>query len=329
MAVADAGMRQIHADRQEYAARVEQLRQESQQYGEQALAGFYKLQANGAINVVNDATKVVGIAEIPKFEVTGEYWADKKHAGEAATTIGAALVTGGASLPSDLLLIGSSAGNMAEAMKGEDFRTGAQLSPTERVVRGAGGAAGAYAVRGTVDKITEAVTSQVKHIKPPASITEAVTAEGVRVPVKVADDVLATSQMEARAVKDVGGRRNVEAHEAAGGHTSEIHIGKSESWLRKRLESESRVDFASSFRNEAVANRAQGQFVKQHKTEIEAWLKTNEPRFVNEIEMNEVVGTVLERGRNQPFDTHKVRAVLIRDSSPHGWHFKTVFPFIK
>ncbi len=101
LAVADAGVRQIHPDRQEYAALVQQMRRESQAYGEDALAGLYKLQANGAINIVNDATKIVGIPELPKFDVSGEYWQDKKPAGEAATTIGAALVTGGASLPGD------------------------------------------------------------------------------------------------------------------------------------------------------------------------------------------------------------------------------------
>lgn len=38
LAVADAGVRQIHADRQEYAALVEQMRRDSQAYGEDALA---------------------------------------------------------------------------------------------------------------------------------------------------------------------------------------------------------------------------------------------------------------------------------------------------
>lgn len=206
LAVADAGIRQIYADRQEFAARVEQLRRDSQGYGEEALAGFYKLQANGAINTVNDATKIVGIAEIPKFDVTGEYWSDKKGFAEKVTTMGAAVVTGGASLPSDLLIISSSAGNMMEAVKGTDLRTGAELSTTDRVIRGAGGVVGAVAVRGRVDDITEAVSTGVKNLKPPTNVAEAVTAEGVRMPVKVADDALTTTNIEARSSKQVSGR---------------------------------------------------------------------------------------------------------------------------
>ena len=46
------------------------------------------------------------------------------------------------------------------------------------------------------------------------------------------------------------------------GHTVERHIGKSENWLKKRLETELTIgDVASSFRNEAIANRTTDQFV--------------------------------------------------------------------
>ncbi len=104
---------------------------------------------------------------------------------------------------------------MAEAATGTDFRTGEELTTRDRIMRGAGGVAGAYAVRGRVDDITEAATTQVKNIKPPANIAEAVTAEGIRVPVQAADDVLATTQMEARASKQLSGARGVKFEEQA------------------------------------------------------------------------------------------------------------------
>ena len=66
-----------------------------------------------------------------------------------------------------------------------------------------------------MEDITEAVTSQVKHIKPPASITEAVTAESVRVPVKVADDALTATKVEARSSKQVSGSRGIKFEEQA------------------------------------------------------------------------------------------------------------------
>jgi hypothetical protein len=52
--------------------------------------------------------------------------------------------------------------------------------------------------------------------------------------------------------KVFGNRRNLDLQEVSGGHTIEKHIGKSESWLRKRLESDpalKNTNYASSFRN--------------------------------------------------------------------------------
>jgi len=61
-------------------------------------------------------------------------------------------------------------------------------------------------------------------------------------------------------------RRTVNTHDLLGGHTRDKPIGRSETWLRNKLENDKAledVDYASSFVDEATANRALGKFVKQ------------------------------------------------------------------
>jgi Bacterial CdiA-CT RNAse A domain len=126
----------------------------------------------------------------------------------------------------------------------------------------------------------------------------------------------------------VNDRRNVGSHEVLGGHTLEKHVGKSETWLRQRLQNDPDIgDYASSFRNEAIANRAQGRFVNRFKADIDNWLKDgSNRRLVVQFDMGEAVGIVVERGKSGAVTTSKVAVVLVKDSSPQGWHFLTSFP---
>jgi hypothetical protein len=133
--------------------------------------------------------------------------------------------------------------------------------------------------------------------------------------------------------KEEGERRDLESHENEGGHTEEKHVGKSENWLRKRLQNEPDLNMASSFRNESITNRTQGKFVKQFREEIEVWLNSKQGKpFVKDFNMDELVGIVVERGRNGAFravETKRVRVIIVRDSSAQGWHILTSFPIIK
>jgi len=125
-------------------------------------------------------------------------------------------------------------------------------------------------------------------------------------------------------------RRDVQSHENLGGHTDERHIGKSENWLKQRLNSEPDTESASSFYNDNIANLTQGKFVKQFRQEIEAWLTSGEGRFVRVIEMDKPIGIVVARSKKgDPLPaviTKKARLVLLRDNSSQGWHFLTCFP---
>lgn len=117
----------------------ERARQETQA----ALLDFYQIQANGVINVVNDATKLVGAPEIPKFDIESEYWnkEGRKEVGEATTTITAALLTGKLAAAGRAINVGDTAASTTEAIVGEDLRTGEELSTTQRVFQGVTGAA--------------------------------------------------------------------------------------------------------------------------------------------------------------------------------------------
>jgi Bacterial CdiA-CT RNAse A domain len=121
-------------------------------------------------------------------------------------------------------------------------------------------------------------------------------------------------------------RRNMADHEDGGGHAVERHVGKSENWLQKRLAEDSKLPAASSFSNEQAANRTVGQFVKQNRPEIAAWLKTKKHRFEGEIIMEDPIGLVLNRGTGKAIESHKAWVVIVRDSSKQGWHIQTAFP---
>ena len=70
-------------------------------------------------------------------------------------------------------------------------------------------------------------------------------------------------------------RRDLDSHDAAGGHTRERHVGKSTEWLRQRIQNTPGLTEASSFDNAARANLTQARFVKENKEEIDIWLKSS------------------------------------------------------
>ena len=81
------------------------------------------------------------------------------------------------------------------------------------------------------------------------------------------------------------------------GHTRERHIGKSDNWLKQRLADDPNMNNASTFFNEAGANRAQGLLVKKHKLDIDRWLQGRDSQLTFSFDAGSVVGSVLERGK--------------------------------
>ena len=121
-------------------------------------------------------------------------------------------------------------------------------------------------------------------------------------------------------------RRNIDSHDAAGGHTRERHIGKSVSWLQKRAKTLPPDYEASSFNTEANANLTQARFVKQYKREIKRWLDSTQTRpFVREIEMDREIGIVVNRS-GKVWRTNKATVVLGKNSSELGYKAVTSYP---
>ena len=211
------------------------------------------------------------------------------------------------------------------------------------VLEAAGGVSGAGEEAATLGKAGRQTAETVEvladtgtGVKVPVKVkvsttTEAAIERAGAKPVQTAEELT----LEARAAKaeNTGTRRNVEMQEAAGGHTIERHVDKSENWLRNRIETDPTLKIdgvASSFRNETIANRVQGQFIKQNKEAILNWLKSGDNKpFVGVVEMNEPVGIVVERGKAGFVEANKARIVLFRNNSEHGWHIRTSFPVTK
>jgi hypothetical protein len=123
-------------------------------------------------------------------------------------------------------------------------------------------------------------------------------------------------------------RRDVNDHEGDGlGHTVERHVGKSDNWLRRRLQNNPGMDAASTFTSEAAANRAQAAFVKKHKAEIAEWLKGSSRQMTKEFDTGIFVGRVLEKGKSSAVTTKEVFILIRRNPDvPQGWYFHTSYP---
>lgn len=350
-AVVDAGMREIYSQRQQWSATVDAAQSKAQRYGEDALKGWAALHVNAPVNLINGITEplrglaVLGgayIPAVPRWEATdrSEYWqtGGKGQVAEIAGTLTVGVLAAPsaagilATTPAKIITTADATYNIGAAAAGVDpTQRDAQgnyrpMSTLERTLRITGGVATAVGVSQTLGGATNAGTSMT------ATKTEAVTAEGIHVKVPVTDRAPVSTTAEMRGVEQ--GRRNVQMHEKSAseinlGHTIEKHVGKSEAWLRNRLETDPNLrntDFVSTFFNEETANRAQGRFVKQHREQIDRWLKSGEHRLEAEVTMEQPVGIVVERGKGGSVETARVRLTLVRDDSAQGWHFKTSFP---
>lgn len=94
----------------------------------------------------------------------------------------------------------------------------------------------------------------------------------------------------------------LDAHEDAGGHLIERHVGKSEQWLLERVNREN-ISAASSFRDLPDAERFVAQTLARHQDRIAAWVDgQGGHRLVVDARFDARTGISVERGDTRADD---------------------------
>ena len=114
------------------------------------------------------------------------------------------------------------------------------------------------------------------------------------------------------------------AHESAGGHLVDRHVGKTETDLRARLAAQPNIPAASTFVTRTQAETAVSAVLTERSPEVRAWEATGASgRLVLDAPMN--TGIVLERGASSAVAGRGVRLVL-KSNGSGGWYILTGFP---
>ncbi|MBD1828741.1 hypothetical protein NDI47_08395 [Microcoleus vaginatus GB1-A2] len=116
-------------------------------------------------------------------------------------------------------------------------------------------------------------------------------------------------------------------HEAAGGHTLERHVGKTEAQLAQRLASETRISAASSFTDRSVAEAAIGEAMNRNQSAIDSWVKSPGNRYTIDYNANRIIGITLRRRASKATSASGLRIVLQRSAKlPPGYFILTAYP---
>ena len=119
----------------------------------------------------------------------------------------------------------------------------------------------------------------------------------------------------------------LEAHEGAGGHLIERHVGKSEQWLVDRVRREN-ISAASSFRDLGEAEHFVAATLEEHQGRIDAWLDgQGGNRLVVDARFDASTGISVSRGDSSAEDVFSVRLVLERSNRlDTGYRIVTGYP---
>jgi len=115
-------------------------------------------------------------------------------------------------------------------------------------------------------------------------------------------------------------------HKEAGGHMTDLHVGKSEAQLRERIQKDGLQNGASSFRDHATAEKATRSTLDANSGRIQSWLKSSSPREVVEHRSNEPVGVKVEKS-GEARSAYGTRLVLDKNPRmPEGYVIRTGYP---
>ena len=143
------------------------------------------------------------------------------------------------------------------------------------------------------------------------------------------DDVVALLDAH---LEETGGSAQVpggglQAHEDAGGHLIERHVGKSEQWLVDRVRNDN-ISAASSFRDLPEAEYFVSETIAGHQGAVDDWLDgKGGNRLVIDSSFYATTGISVARGESQAEDVFSVRLVLERsDRLDIGYRIITGYP---
>ncbi len=116
-------------------------------------------------------------------------------------------------------------------------------------------------------------------------------------------------------------------HEAAGGHTLEKHVGKTEVQLAQRLEKDDKISGASSFTYRSVAEAAIAEAMSINQSAIDSWMKKRDNRYTIDYNANKIIGITMRRGASKATQTSRLRIILQRSAKlPPGYFILTAYP---
>ncbi len=119
----------------------------------------------------------------------------------------------------------------------------------------------------------------------------------------------------------------LEAHEQAGSHLIERHVGKTEQDLLDRLEREN-ISASSSFRDLPSAEHFIAATIAENQDKIDAWVDgKGGNRLVLSESFDAETGISIKRGDTEATDVHSVKIVLERsDKLGIGYRIVTGYP---
>jgi hypothetical protein len=119
----------------------------------------------------------------------------------------------------------------------------------------------------------------------------------------------------------------LQAHEDAGGHLLDKHVGKTELDLQNRLAAEPNISGSSSFYGRSAAEDAVSRTLDANQTKISDWLSGTAPRLRIDYSLTDPVGISVTRGAAGAVDARSARVILVRDlSKTTGYRILTGFP---
>lgn len=122
------------------------------------------------------------------------------------------------------------------------------------------------------------------------------------------------------------GRRVLEAEERAGGHLLAKHVARTREQLMERFAGRPSLKYASSFDDQASAERFVDRALSLRQNEIAAWLAQPEDSLAFEADLGERVGLTMDR-HGRRYDASSVQVVLRKHPYlPGGYRIHTAFP---